>query len=90
MSQKEIVLQHLMKHGSIDTWQAIKTYNITRLSAIIFLLKADGHKIVTKPFFRDNKKWVLYTFHPKVETPADNKKGQGTLFGSPAPWEVER
>ncbi len=39
------VLSHLRKHGSIDSWTAIELYGATRLSAIIFNLRAKGLKI---------------------------------------------
>jgi len=39
------VLNHLRKHGSIDSWTAIELYGATRLSAIIFNFRAKGLKI---------------------------------------------
>lgn len=44
-TQKEQVLAHLKKYGSITSWNAITDYRITRLAAVIFLLREDGHKI---------------------------------------------
>jgi len=44
-TQKEQVLAHLKKHNSITSWNAITEYRITRLAAVIFLLREDGHKI---------------------------------------------
>ena len=41
-TQKDIILQHLKDYGSISSWEAIKEYGATRLSAIIFILKKDG------------------------------------------------
>ena len=48
MTQKEQVLAHLKKHGSITSWDAIIEYGITRLSGVIYKLKKDGYKITTK------------------------------------------
>jgi hypothetical protein len=46
MSQLQTVMVHLRKNGSITSWEAITSYNITRLSAVIFRLKNEvGLKI---------------------------------------------
>ena len=39
------VKEHLEKQGSITTWDAIKLYGATRLSAIIFNLRKRGYNI---------------------------------------------
>lgn len=44
---KENILQHLKNNGSITSMQAIMTYGCTRLSAIIFRLRKDGHYITS-------------------------------------------
>lgn len=38
----DAVKAHLLKHGSITSWEAIKKYRATRLSAIIYNLKKKG------------------------------------------------
>lgn len=43
---KEIQL-HLIEKGSITSWEAIQEYGATRLSAIIFNLRARGMNIET-------------------------------------------
>lgn len=45
LTQKEQVLNHMKTEGSITTWEAIKKYRITRLSARIAELIADGKNI---------------------------------------------
>ena len=45
LSQNKTVLKHLNEFGKITSWEAIKLYRITRLSAIIFNLKEKGHDI---------------------------------------------
>ncbi len=45
VTQEEIVLRHLREHGSITSMTAIKLYDITRLSAKIFNLRAEGYDI---------------------------------------------
>ena len=37
--QKEMVRDHLHKHGSINSLEAINEYGITRLSAVIYKLR---------------------------------------------------
>lgn len=41
------VLRHLREHGSITSMEAIELFGATRLSAIIFNLRKNGHDIVT-------------------------------------------
>lgn len=48
MSQKQKVLKHLRKYGSITSWTAIQRYRITRLSAVIKQLRDDGYDIETE------------------------------------------
>ena len=39
MNKTKAVMQHLLENGSITSWEAIKEYGATRLSAIIFNLR---------------------------------------------------
>ena len=43
-----MVLEHLQKEGSITSWDAIKLYRATRLSAIIFNLRDEGYDILSE------------------------------------------
>ena len=45
MTQKEKILAHLQKHGSITDLDAYRLYAIRRLGARIYDLRADGFKI---------------------------------------------
>lgn len=47
MTQNEMILNHIKKHGSITSMEAFSEYNITRLSGRIHELRAQGHKIIT-------------------------------------------
>lgn len=47
ISQDERVLNHLKKHKTITSLQAIKLFGITRLSACIFRLRRKGYRIDT-------------------------------------------
>lgn len=47
ITQKQIVLDHIKKYGSITSMEAIHKYGITRLSDRIFNLRNDGINILT-------------------------------------------
>lgn len=48
VTKTQLVTDHLIKYGTIDTWTAIDKYRATRLSSIIFNLKKKGYYIVSK------------------------------------------
>ncbi len=48
-NQTEAILYHLKNIGSITSWEAMKEYGVTRLSAIIFNLRKDGNDIESIP-----------------------------------------
>lgn len=48
MTQEEKILNHLLANESITSWEAIKKYGCTRLSARIFELRKKGYNISTK------------------------------------------
>ena len=48
MTQFEIIKNHLEKYHTITSMEAFKRYGITRLSATIFNLRAEGNRIVTE------------------------------------------
>lgn len=45
-NQKQEVLRHIKRYGSITSMEAFKKYGITRLSAIIYILRRE-YEIVT-------------------------------------------
>lgn len=47
MTQKDIVLAAIKRNGSITSMQAYDL-GVTRLAAVIFRLREDGHDIVTE------------------------------------------
>lgn len=49
-TQKGAIMWHLQEYGSITSWEAIQEYGATRLSAIIFNLRAEGYNIVSDDF----------------------------------------
>lgn len=62
-TQTEIVLKHLLRKGSITSWEAIEKYKITRTAARINELRNLGHDIKSMPMTsKKNKKFVKYIF----------------------------
>ena len=57
------VLKHMLIHGSIDSWEAITKFRATRLSSIIFNLKAKGY--IIKTYKNDDKISVTYVLNQK-------------------------
>lgn len=55
LNNKEIILDHLQKYGSINTWEAIKYYGNTRLSQYILLLRREGFNITSKTICTKNR-----------------------------------
>lgn len=51
-SQSDAILWHLKIYGSITSYQAIKEYGATRLSAIIFNHRKAGYDITSKPLVK--------------------------------------
>lgn len=47
-TQKALILKHLQQFKSITSWEAIEFYGATRLSAIIHLLRQEGHLITSQ------------------------------------------
>ena len=45
MSQKKMVLDYIREFGSITPVDAFKDLGITRLAAVVFALRDDGHDI---------------------------------------------
>lgn len=48
MGQKQMVLDYITEFGSITPIDAFRDLGITRLSAIVFRLKEEGHEIHTE------------------------------------------
>ena len=62
MTQKERILKHLQDSGSITSWEAIKEYGCTRLSAYIYLLRKDGYIIENENVTTKNRYGDAVTF----------------------------
>lgn len=46
-TQIQKILNHLKIHKSITSWEAIQKYRVTRLSAVIFVLRERGYDIIS-------------------------------------------
>ena len=78
MSQKEKVKKHLESGRPISSWEAIEMWHITRLAAIINVLKKEGMNIKSTMKRSSSKKpYAEYT----CLDPKPNKE-QYSLFGS--------
>ena len=47
-TQRQMVLMHLLKYGSIEPLTALREYGCYRLGAVIFMLRDEGWKIDTQ------------------------------------------
>ena len=56
MNKTNAVLMHLLEKGNITSWEAIKEYGATRLSAIIFNLRKKHRIESVSQIFTDRYK----------------------------------
>ena len=61
LSQKLQVLAHLKKNKTITSWEAIKMFRCTRLADRIFVLKEEGHSIITRMVTENGSTFAEYT-----------------------------
>lgn len=69
-TQKKRVLAHITKYGRITSNEAFTWYGITRLAAVIFMLRKDGYNIVTQDTTGENRygetcRYATYVFGRK-------------------------
>lgn len=55
MTQKERILEHLKKYGSITTWESFELYGDTRLSDKIYRLKQEDYKFEEEWITKKNR-----------------------------------
>lgn len=66
-TQKQLVLDHLRNKGSISSMEAFELYDITRLAAVIFDLRADGYRITAEDeTSKRGKHYARYRLVPKT------------------------
>ena len=66
ITQYDRVLQHLKVKNKITSWESIMEYGVTRLSAVIYMLRKDGYNISSefksaKNRYGDMVSFVEYT-----------------------------
>ena len=62
ITQEELIKKHIIKRGSITSWEAIQRYGVTRISAVIYLLREEGMKIKTEYIVKKNRYGYLVKF----------------------------
>lgn len=62
LTQKERVLLHLKKEGSITPLEALSKYGVYRLSDVIYKLRGEGHNIVTNIKKFNGNKYAQYIY----------------------------
>ena len=61
-TQKDRVLAYIREYGSISSLEAFRDLGCTRLSAVIFDLRAEGHEIEAKRETKKNRWGDKVTF----------------------------
>lgn len=63
MTQEQIVLEHMKKHGSISRYEALLVHRIAHLPTRIFDLKKAGHEIISEWKIEEmtGKRYVRYS-----------------------------
>lgn len=65
VTQADLVLKHIKKHGSITALDAFRHYNITRLAARVFELRQAGYNIESKPETNNGANYARYFLKAK-------------------------
>jgi len=79
-SQSDAVLWHLKTYGSITSYEAIKEYGATRLSAIIFNHRNDGYDIDSVPLKKKTRFGKTTTIAKYIYTEPTKQFNQGMLW----------
>lgn len=75
MSQKQLILEHLMNGHSITPLEALDLFKCFRLGARIWDLKKDGHDIKSELFYdeRTDKHYEKYWIEPESQPSPEPK-----------------
>ena len=79
-SQSDAVLWHLKTYGSITSYEAIKEYGATRLSAIIFNHRKEGYDIDSMPLTKKTRFGRNTTIAKYIYTPPSQEFKQEMLW----------
>ena len=87
LTKTKMVMQHLRGGKTITSLEAINLYSATRLSAIIFRLREQGHNIVTIPItikdrFGNSCQYAKYKLLDVELVEGDKPLSQQNLFTS--------
>lgn len=55
ITQDDRILRHLQENDGITSWEAIREYGVTRLSAVIFRLRKSGNDITNEWVYSRNR-----------------------------------
>ena len=61
-TQKEKIIEHIKKHGSITSYEAYMDLGITQLGARLDQLKKDGYEFETEWITKKNKDGAIVSF----------------------------
>ena len=64
MNQKDIVLEHINKYGTITPLEALTRYGIMRLAARVSELRTEGFNVVTDLKVHDDRRYASYSMAP--------------------------
>ena len=79
-SQSDAILWHLKTYGSITSYEAIKEYGATRLSAIIFNHRKEGYDIDSLPLTKKTRFGRNTTIAKYIYTPPPQELIQEMLW----------
>ena len=79
-SQSDAILWHLKTYGSITSYEAIREYGATRLSAIIFNHRKDGYNIASIPLTKKTRFGRNTTIAKYIYTPPPAELIQSVLW----------
>ena len=80
-SQSDAILWHLKTYGSITSYEAIKEYGATRLSAIIFNHRKEGYDIDSLPLTKKTRFGRNTTIAKYIYTAPPQELIQEMLWG---------
>jgi hypothetical protein len=64
LTQRRLVLDHLLKFKTISSWEAIQEYGITRLACFINMLRNENKNITDEWVEKNGKRFKVYSFNP--------------------------
>lgn len=72
MTQKDRILDHLIKYGSITTWESFELYGDTRLSDKIYRLKKEDYEFDEEWITKVNRYGAKVTFKKYILKSKEN------------------